>query len=191
MKFTQYRLDTSQEGPDRSTTKVGGDVDVAAVGAASTGLSAALPPANKWDRGGVVPVLTDQDVADVLLARGALESAAIRQIIARGLMKTAYEALDKYVTEMEAAAAAGDWAAVGMLDLDFHTALVAAARSPRLQRMFITFISSEMPVCLGMVSATRSREDSVAGHRKIARAVREGDADQALSTAARELRCLS
>jgi DNA-binding GntR family transcriptional regulator len=147
MKFTPYGLDTSRH-------------------------------ASTPQRGVLVPVLTDQDLADVLLARDALESAAIRQIIAQGLMETAYEALDKCVTEMETAAAAGDWAAVGTLDLEFHTALVAAAGSTRLQRMFTTVISSEMPVCLGMVSATRSRSraDSVARHRRMAHAVREGDA---------------
>jgi DNA-binding GntR family transcriptional regulator len=136
----------------------------------------------------LVPDLTDQDMDDVCLARSALESAAIRAIIAGGHMEAAYEALDEYVTEMEAAAAAGDWAAVDRLDLEFHTALVAAAGSPRLQRMFTTVISPEIRVCRGMVSARRSRDVSVAGHRRIAHAVREGDADQALSSAARELR---
>ncbi|PVG84111.1 hypothetical protein DDE18_00215 [Nocardioides gansuensis] len=187
MKLTPYWLDTSCQGPDRSTTEVGGDVDLPVVGAGLTGLSAALPLASKPQRGVLVPVLTDQDVADGYLARGALESAAIRAIIARGLMETAYEALDKYVTQMETAAAAGDWAAVGTFDIEFHTALVAATGSPRLQRMFTTVVSPEMRVCLGMVSAGRTREDVVAGHRKIAHAVRQGDADQALSSAAREL----
>jgi len=188
MKFTPYWLDTSRQGPDRSITQVGGDVDVAVAGAGLSGLSADLQLASKPHRGVLVPVLTDQDVADVYLARGALESAAIRAIITRGLMETAYAALDKYVSEMETAAAAGDWAAVGTFDLEFHTALVAATGSPRLQRMFTTVVSPEMRACFGMVSARRAREDSVAGHRKIAHAVREGDADQALSSAARELR---
>ena len=71
------------------------------------------------------------DIAEVCLARAALESAAIRAIIVRGLMETAYETLDKYVTEMEAAAAASGWATVDTCDSQFHTALVAAAGSPR------------------------------------------------------------
>ena len=47
MKFTPYWLDSSPPGPDRSSTEVGGNVDVAVVGAGLTGLSAALHLARK------------------------------------------------------------------------------------------------------------------------------------------------
>jgi glycine/D-amino acid oxidase-like deaminating enzyme len=47
MKFTPYWLDTSTAGPDRSSTEIAGDVDVAVVGAGLTGLSAALHLARK------------------------------------------------------------------------------------------------------------------------------------------------
>jgi glycine/D-amino acid oxidase-like deaminating enzyme len=42
MKFVPYWLDTAPQGPDRSGTEVGGQADVAVVGAGLTGLSAAL-----------------------------------------------------------------------------------------------------------------------------------------------------
>ena len=60
MKFTPYWLDTSSPGPDRSTTEVGGKVDVAIVGAGLTGLSAALHLARKGAR---VAVLERDTVA--------------------------------------------------------------------------------------------------------------------------------
>jgi glycine/D-amino acid oxidase-like deaminating enzyme len=60
MKFTPYWLDTSSPGPDRSTTEVGGNVDVAVVGAGLTGLSAALHLARK---GASVAVLERDTVA--------------------------------------------------------------------------------------------------------------------------------
>lgn len=60
MKFTPYWLDTSSPGPDRSTTEVGGKVDVAVVGAGLTGLSAALHLARK---GAKVAVLERDTVA--------------------------------------------------------------------------------------------------------------------------------
>ncbi len=60
MKFTPYWLDTSSPGPDRSTTEVGGRVDVAVVGAGLTGLSAALHLARK---GASVAVLERDTVA--------------------------------------------------------------------------------------------------------------------------------
>jgi len=60
MKFTPYWLDTSPKGPDRSTTDVGGTVDVAVVGAGLTGLSAALHLARK---GATVAVFERETVA--------------------------------------------------------------------------------------------------------------------------------
>jgi glycine/D-amino acid oxidase-like deaminating enzyme len=60
MKFTPYWLDTSPQGPDRSTTEVGGDVDVAVVGAGLTGVSAALHLARK---GAKVAVFERETVA--------------------------------------------------------------------------------------------------------------------------------
>jgi glycine/D-amino acid oxidase-like deaminating enzyme len=47
MKATPYWLDTAPPGPDRSRTEIGGQVDVAVVGAGLTGLSAALHLARK------------------------------------------------------------------------------------------------------------------------------------------------
>lgn len=60
MKFTPYWLDTSPQGPDRSSTEVGGDVDVAVVGAGLTGVSAALHLARK---GAKVAVFERETVA--------------------------------------------------------------------------------------------------------------------------------
>ena len=60
MKFTPYWLDTSPAGPDRSGTEVGGDVDVAVVGAGLTGVSAALHLARK---GAKVAVFERETVA--------------------------------------------------------------------------------------------------------------------------------
>ena len=60
MKYTPYWLDTSPAGPDRSGTEVGGDVDVAVVGAGLTGVSAALHLARK---GAKVAVFERETVA--------------------------------------------------------------------------------------------------------------------------------
>ena len=60
MKFRPYWLDTSPRGPDRSDTQVGGDVDVAVVGAGLTGVSAALHLARK---GAKVAVFERETVA--------------------------------------------------------------------------------------------------------------------------------
>ena len=49
-------------------------------------------------RGVFVPVLTDQDVHDIYLAREALESAAVRSIISSGTTAAASESLDRFVS---------------------------------------------------------------------------------------------
>jgi glycine/D-amino acid oxidase-like deaminating enzyme len=59
MKFVPYWLDTAPQGPDRSGTEVGGQTDVAVVGAGLTGLSAALHLARK---GATVQVLERETV---------------------------------------------------------------------------------------------------------------------------------
>jgi len=131
-------------------------------------------------RGVFVPVLTDEDVLDIYLAREALESAAIRSIVANDASAAASEALDRYVTEMENAEAAGDWVAVGNFDLEFHVALVEASGSQRLQRMFSTVIS-ETRLCLGALTSGDGRGDLVQEHRQICDLMQQGKTDQALA----------
>lgn len=135
-------------------------------------------------RGVFVPVLTDEDIADVYLVREALESAAVRFVIANSASAATDKALDKSVTDMETAAAAGDWEAVGRFDLDFHTALVASTGSQRLQRMFATVIS-ETRLCLGALTGAEARHDLVTEHRKICDWIRAGDTEQALAALVR------
>lgn len=118
-------------------------------------------------RGVFVPVMSAEDIEDIYLAREALESAAVRRITGTSRAASAYKALDKIVRGMEAAMNADDWMAVASRDMDFHTALVAAADSHRLERMFTTVIS-ETRLCLSMLtSGWKGREDLVQEHREI------------------------
>ena len=131
-------------------------------------------------RGVFVPVLSDDDVRDIYLAREALESSAVRHIIASGSSSDTADALDRMVKLMQDSEKANDWEAVGQYDLEFHTALVASSRSERLQRMFSTVIS-ETRLCLGVLTAAEARSDLVAEHREIAQLIREGNTDEALA----------
>ena len=130
-------------------------------------------------RGVFVPVLTDDDVRDIYLAREALESSAVRHIIASGKAAAAADQLDRFVKLMHDSEKANDWEAVGQYDLEFHTALVASSGSERLQRMFSTVIS-ETRLCLGVLTAADARSDLVEEHQQIAQLVRSGRTDQAL-----------
>jgi DNA-binding GntR family transcriptional regulator len=126
-------------------------------------------------RGVFVPVMSAGDIDDIYLAREALEAAAVRRITGTSRAASAYKAIDKIVRAMETAERADDWKTVANRDLDFHTALVAAAESPRLERMFTTVIS-ETRLCLGMLtSAYHARDDLVEEHRRICEMIREDD----------------
>jgi DNA-binding GntR family transcriptional regulator len=123
-------------------------------------------------RGVFVPVMSAQDIQDIYLAREALETAAVRRITATSRAATAYKALDKIVRGMESAEQAGDWGLVASRDLDFHSALVAAAESPRLERMFTTVIS-ETRLCLSVLTADEARANLIEEHREISEMIRE------------------
>lgn len=130
-------------------------------------------------RGVFVPVLTEDDVRDIYLARSALESAAVQHIIDSSRSEAIADQLDALVKLMSEAEAADDWEAVGRHDLDFHSALVAATGSERLQRMFSTVIS-ETRLCLGVLTSADARSDLVDEHRQIASLIRKGQSEQAL-----------
>jgi DNA-binding GntR family transcriptional regulator len=132
-------------------------------------------------RGVFVPVMADEDIDDVYLAREALETAAVRRIIQLGGAASAYKALDARVEGMRKAAAAGNWRVLADSDLDFHAELVSAASSPRLQRMFTTVLS-ETRLCLGALTGTYAgREDLVEEHERIAERIRDEDAEAAIA----------
>jgi DNA-binding GntR family transcriptional regulator len=101
---------------------------------------------------------------------------------------TSYKSLDRIVRAMESAEKSDDWKTVISRDLDFHTALVAAADSPRLERMFTTVIS-ETRLCLVMLTdaydqredLVRRRDDLVDEHRQILELVRGEDVEAAVA----------
>ena len=132
-------------------------------------------------RGVFVPVMTDDDIDDVYLAREALETAAVRRIARMGRSASAYEALDQVVQGMRKAADAGDWRTVAERDLDFHTKLVTATASARLARMFTTVIS-ETRLCLSLLTGVyAAREDLVEEHGHISGLIRDGDTEAAVA----------
>jgi DNA-binding GntR family transcriptional regulator len=131
-------------------------------------------------RGVFVPVLTDADVRDIYLARETLESAAIRHIISTSKSAQAADELDRFVERMQDAVTVGDWEAVSRSDLEFHTALVAATGSPRLQGMFSRVVT-ETRLCLGVLTAAEARGNLVDVHRQIAVMIRESKTAEALA----------
>lgn len=133
-------------------------------------------------RGVFVPVMSAADIDDVYVAREALETAAVQRIMANPGSLSALQALDRLVRRMRKAEVAGDWKEVADLDLEFHIALVRAAGSPRLERMFATVIS-ETRLCMSVLAgAYDARDDLVDEHRQIVDFMRENDAGRAVAT---------
>jgi DNA-binding GntR family transcriptional regulator len=118
---------------------------------------------------------------DIYVAREALETAAVTRVISSSRARPTSLRLDDLVDGMEKAASAGDWNTVFNIDLDFHTTLVEAAGSPRLDRMFRTVVS-ETRLCLILLAGVYdARHDLVEEHRRISQHIREERLDQAMT----------
>jgi DNA-binding GntR family transcriptional regulator len=125
------------------------------------------------NRGLFVIDMTPQDIRDMYLAREAIERAAAFKILRDGDFETVGLALLAIVDQM--AAADGDPAAVGELDIAFHELLVRLADSPRLLRMHQTSIV-ETRMCIHALEETYLAADARAiEHQRLANAIRTGD----------------
>ncbi len=138
-------------------------------------------------RGVFVVELTEADLADIYVAREAIESAALG-LIARLPQREALRGrLEAEADRMAAAIAATDWPNVADSDLAFHRALVDAAGSARLKRMFGA-MQAETRLCLHMLMpgyrwGTRVADD----HRRLAALATGDDLPAALDDIARHL----
>lgn len=124
-------------------------------------------------RGVSVPAPSDDDIADLYLARQAIESAAVRAIIRAGVTDIAAD-LRSTVDQMRSAVEADDWTTVADLDMAFHSLLVSAAGSPRLSRLYAGLLA-ETRACLAMTARYPGREDLVPEHDELARLLAIGD----------------
>ncbi|HEX9683815.1 MAG TPA: GntR family transcriptional regulator [Acidimicrobiales bacterium] len=125
-------------------------------------------------RGVFVVRLDRDDMADVYVARAAVEREAARQIVRRN-DRAIVQRLGVLVAEMAEAAKTGSWADVADADLRFHEALVAASGSRRLQRMYATLLA-ETRLCLTQMPRTEPNARTVvAEHRALVKALRAGD----------------
>ena len=144
-------------------------------------------------RGIFVVELTESDLADVYLARQAIEGAALRRIAARGDAGEPPERgrltgrLAAETARMDEAVRAGDWGEVAESDLAFHRALVDAAASPRLSRMFDT-VQAETRLCLHLLMpGYRSSAELADEHRRLAALATGDDLDASVAEIGRHL----
>lgn len=125
-------------------------------------------------RGTFVVRLDDDDVADIYLARSAIERAAAVQLVRRD-DRQALTRLAKLVERMETATRSESWSRVADLDLEFHESLVASSGSRRLVRMYDTLLA-ETRICLAALEADYPVwHDVVTEHEQVVAALRAGD----------------
>jgi len=128
------------------------------------------------NRGVFVVDLGPGDVRDIYLARGAVERAAAAIVAADGTE----DQFADLQTKVDQLANAGDstWLQVTELDLEFHRTLVAAASSPRLDRMFRTLMA-ESQLCIARLEPFyTAREEVAREHQQITDAIRARDLDE-------------
>jgi len=139
------------------------------------GLAVAEP-----NRGVYVAQISSEDLADVFVARVAIEETAAAVIASRRDSEdlAGISRLRTLVGRMREAALGGKWSQVTDRDLRFHEALVEMSRSARLKRGFST-LSAETRI--GVARQVQQYPDPlaiVAEHEDIVRALEDGSPSQ-------------
>jgi DNA-binding GntR family transcriptional regulator len=123
-------------------------------------------------RGVFVMEVGADEVADIFIARRAIEREAAQQLPERDRSALVAK-LGRIVDEMQAAQDAEDRQKVIEADLRFHEALVDAANSKRLSRMFRTLIA-ETRLSMAMGLSYHEWRDPAAEHRKLMSTLKRG-----------------
>lgn len=130
------------------------------------------------NRGVFVPVLSDEDVRDIYRLRGAVESAALAELVRNPRPETfshLWSILGRYRKSLRAR----DWENADELDLMFHRELVYASGSRRLIHAFDT-VAVETRMCMrSMLFGHDAHPDMDTWHSDILEAVERGDLDAA------------
>jgi DNA-binding GntR family transcriptional regulator len=125
------------------------------------------------NRGVFVVELDHVDARDVYLARAAVERTAA-EIVTRNADSATFAELEAILDQM-ATAESHDWNELIGQDLAFHQALVDAAASPRLTRMFRTLVAETRLCMLRLEPFYGEPGEVVAEHRAILDAIRSGN----------------
>jgi DNA-binding GntR family transcriptional regulator len=127
-------------------------------------------------RGVQVTVLGAGDILDTFRLRTALETEAVRILIAEGRVpENARQAVD----ELSAVPDNAPWRDVVEPDMKFHRAIIDAAQSPRISRAY-DGVQAEIELCMVQLRPHYERPSQVADeHTELLAAIVDGDADRA------------
>ncbi|MET8247792.1 GntR family transcriptional regulator [Streptomyces sp. NPDC005202] len=130
------------------------------------------------NRGVFVVELDAADIKDIYTARRAIEREAATQLH-RSKSQAHLDRLATVVEEMRSSAGRGDSRLIAEQDLAFHSALVEAAESPRLSRMFTTLLA-ETRICLASLMDFYPEQDLLVAEHQQLLALLQGEDEQAL-----------
>ena len=101
------------------------------------------------NRGVFVLDLSVEDVAEIYVAREAIELAAAEAILEHPpeTIAATVKSLVKIVGKMGPLVAAKDWRTLAELDLSFHVAFVGSANNSRLSKIYST-LAAESRICI-------------------------------------------
>lgn len=135
------------------------------------------------NRSAYVPVITSADLADLMYVRAPLEELMARAVAGRRVT-AAEEALDR----LSGLPPGAPWAAVVAEHMALHEALVAAAGSPRLERLYATLAAETRLGLVGLRHAYEDPHELAAEHAALLRVIAEGPADAAVRAVREHLR---
>jgi DNA-binding GntR family transcriptional regulator len=127
-------------------------------------------------RGVQVTILGAKDIIDTFRLRTALETEAVRIVIAEGRVpENARQAVD----ELSAVPDNAPWRDVVEPDMKFHRAVIDAAQSPRLSRAYAG-VQAEVQLCMVQLRPHYERPSQVADeHTELLAAIVDGDGERA------------
>lgn len=143
------------------------------------GLLTAVP-----GRGLRVSVIGPEHVPDLFQARIAVETHAIRRILAE---QRSIDELEPALAALERASEEDDALAIGDADLDFHRMLVAAAGNRRLQRFMATLAIETRIASLSAPEGYAVRRDVSPTYRSLLDALAAGDEQAAVDAITQQL----
>ncbi|HEY4202345.1 MAG TPA: GntR family transcriptional regulator [Devosiaceae bacterium] len=128
-------------------------------------------------RGSIVSLVRIADVREYMIIRKALESEAVRALVAAANPEVLGE-LRQVMARQEAAAAIGDRTAFHAHDLQFHDVLFEALRFARIKTV-IENARANLDRARRLIITPRRLADTISEHRAIYDAIAGGDADAA------------